>query len=144
MYDALNIAEYVIDYEHKQNRSISNLRLQKLLYFVQAQFWVTNKRACFNDKLEAWNLGPVVPSVYHKFKLFGSLNFPQSLVTEFRGISTGDQRLINETLDKCAQYSTSTLISLTHGQKPWQDAYARGDDKTIYPDSMRIYFGDTQ
>lgn len=57
IYDALDVAKYVINYEASQNRSVSNLRLQKLLYFIQAQFLVTNHHACFPDKMEAWDLG---------------------------------------------------------------------------------------
>lgn len=38
MYRALNIAKYIIRYCNEKNRTISNLKLQKLLYFVQAEF----------------------------------------------------------------------------------------------------------
>ena len=143
MYDALDVAEYVIHYEHSQDRSISNLRLQKLLYFVQAQFWVTHNRACFSDAMQAWKFGPVIPVVYRKYMFYGSLDFPQALVTETDKIDDDDQALIQEALKQCAQYSTSTLIALTHGQQPWKEAYAREGDKTISPDSMQAYFGGT-
>ena len=143
MYHALDVAEYVIHYEHSKGRSISNLRLQKLLYFVQAQFWVSNNHACFSDSMQAWKFGPVIPVVYRKYMFYGSLDFPQSLVTETDKIADEDQEQIEKALDLCAEYSTSTLIALTHGQQPWKEAYAREGDKTISNDSMQAYFGGT-
>ena len=144
MYDALDVAEYVIYYEHDCGRSISNLRLQKLLYFVQAQFWATRNHACFSDTMQAWKLGPVIPSVYRKYKFYGSLDFPRKLVTSVNVSRARDQALINTALEKCARYTTSTLITLTHGQTPWIEAYKRGNDNTISPDSMQTYFGVVQ
>lgn len=56
MYNALDVARYIIDYEATQGRTVSNLRLQKLLYFVQAQFIANtpNNSPCFSQK---WRLG---------------------------------------------------------------------------------------
>lgn len=141
MYDALDISKYVIDYEYSKHRSVSNLRLQKLLYFVQAQFLVSNKASCFSDNIEAWEFGPVVPNVYHHYKIFGSSCIPRSIVSESHDIKECDKVLINKILDKCARYSTSKLVSITHNQKPWKDAYLRKFDNTISTKEMRTFFG---
>jgi uncharacterized phage-associated protein len=92
--------------------------------------------------MEAWNLGPVIPSVYHKYKLFGSLNLPRSLATNSVNLNTSDRELVNIVLEAFSDYSTSQLVSWTHMQKPWKYAYERVPDKTISPDSMKDYFGD--
>ena len=63
-YQARDIAEYIIYREASQGRTVSNLRLQKLLYFVQAQFIVQKDAPCFTERMEAWDYGPVVPEVY--------------------------------------------------------------------------------
>ena len=140
MYDALDVARHVINYERSQGRSVSNLRLQKLLYFVQAQFLVTTQRACFHDEMEAWDLGPVVPNVYHAYKAFGSASLPRSLPAG-SDIDFDDSMLINRILDKCAHYSTTSLVSMTHRQKPWKDAYESRFDNTISLGAMRSFFG---
>ena len=76
MYAALDIARYIIKYCKDNGYSISNLKLQKLLYFVQAQFLVTyNGRPAFEEKIEAWDFGPVVPEVYHYLKCGAVLNY---------------------------------------------------------------------
>lgn len=62
-YKALDIARYVIDYSNYKKYRITNLRLQKILYFIQAAFLVFGQKPCFDDVIEAWGLGPVVPIV---------------------------------------------------------------------------------
>ena len=73
-YTALDIARYIIKHEHDAGREISNLRLQKLLYFVQAKFLAEKRPPCFSDPIVAWDFGPVVLSVYHEYKMFGGLD----------------------------------------------------------------------
>lgn len=141
MYDATKIAEYAIEYEYSQKRSVSNLRLQKLLYFIQAQFLVDNHEPCFDDRMEAWDFGPVVPSVYHVYKYFGSSSIPHLTSKGSYGIAEEDQLLIDHILDRCAQHSTTALVSITHGQAPWRDAYYKGFDNTISPQAIQSYFG---
>ena len=80
MYDAVSIARFVINYSNKQEYGISNLKLQKIMYFIQAYFLITQDKPCFSDDIEAWDFGPVVPAAYHEFKQFGSGNIPYFLV----------------------------------------------------------------
>ena len=56
MYRALDIAHYIIQRCNTTNRTISNLKLQKILYFVQAEFLVTKNQPCFVEEIQAWIL----------------------------------------------------------------------------------------
>ena len=47
MYSAVEVAKYIIWYCKRQGYSISNLKLQKILYFVQASFLVNQGKPCF-------------------------------------------------------------------------------------------------
>lgn len=49
-----------------------------MLYFVQAYYltFTSSQEPCFSDEIEAWDSGPVVPAVYHKFKHFGGSDIP--------------------------------------------------------------------
>ena len=76
MYRVIDVAQYIIRRCHLQGRSISNLKLQKILYFVQAQYLVTTGNKCFSEDIEAWDFGPVVPVAYHYYKAYGSANIP--------------------------------------------------------------------
>ena len=66
-YRVDTIANYVIRYSNKHNLDVSNLKLQKILYFIQAQFLVNHDRPCFGAKIEAWSFGPVVPTIYNEY-----------------------------------------------------------------------------
>ena len=71
MYDVKSVAKYVISYCREQEYVMSNLKLQKVLYFVQAAFLSTRHYPCFEEDFEAWDFGPVVPEIYHEYKIFG-------------------------------------------------------------------------
>lgn len=143
MYRALSVSSYIIERCHSQNRTISNLKLQKILYFVQAEFLVSRNQPCFVEQIEAWDFGPVVPEVYQHYKVFGSSNIPLIGKTENTlVISKADQELINEIVDECSRYSASALVEITHNQSPWSDAYAFGRNSVISQESIREYFAE--
>lgn len=136
---AVDVAEYIIGYANKKNYSISNLKLQKILYFVQAQFLVALGYPCFKDAIEAWDFGPVVRSVYNQYKRYGSTNIysgDMSLETEMKEIEKDSIQLI---IDKCVNFSANQLVEITHNQDPWKNAYKK--NVYISNNAIRDYFG---
>lgn len=142
MYTALNIAKYIIRRCNNRNKTISNLKLQKILYFVQAEFLVALDEPCFYEKIEAWDFGPVVPDVYHEYKKFGSSNIPVfGIANGFMNISNKYKEIMNGIIDECSKYSASDLVDITHHQSPWIDAYNKpGVNNEITIKSIRDYF----
>lgn len=137
-YSALDIAKYVINHEHKNSREISNLRLQKLLYFVQAKCLVDKGEPCFEDDLEAWDYGPVVPAVYYKYSKFHSKPIVEiELCTD---IVNDIMDIINCVLDFFRNITTFELVQITHSQSPWIEARQKGSKSIISKDSIRNYF----
>lgn len=146
MYSALSVAHYIISYCDAHGNGISNLKLQKILYFVQAEFLVSTpgNRPCFKEQIEAWDFGPVVPIVYHLYKLFGSSVIPARmndvLVPYYENISAEDQLRINSIVDDASQYTASQLVQITHNQAPWKNAYRKGFNNIITNVSILNYF----
>ena len=158
MYDVLDVARYVINYSNERGYGVSNLKLQKLLYFIQAYFLTAtdDKRPCFKDKIEAWDFGPVVPNAYHEFKQYGSGNIPaidsyivfdrENIWNTHREaynpnvITLNDRNMIASVVDEFSRYSASGLVDLTHRQAPWRDAYQRFGNSEITIDAIRGYF----
>lgn len=68
MYDGLELSKCILD-----NCPITNLQLQRILYLVQRNF--LQKRGCpaFEDSIQAWQFGPVIPCVYYYFCGFGAM-----------------------------------------------------------------------
>ncbi len=141
MYSAIDVARYIIWYCKKKGYSISNLKLQKILYFVQANFLISIGRPCFEENIEAWDFGPVVPDVYHKFKIFGSADLPEAVCKGAESlILRSDKQLINEQVDECGEYSASSLVEITHNQDPWKNAYRKGYNNIISNSAIYSYF----
>ena len=141
MYNAVDVAKYIIWYCKEKGYSVSNLKLQKILYFVQADFLVTVGSACFDDEIEAWDFGPVVPAVYHEFKIFGSSDIPRLVCRNAEErILKKDKALINEMIDQCAKYSAAVLVEITHNQAPWSESYEKHCNNVIEKETIKRYF----
>lgn len=154
-YSALDIARYVINFYNNENVPISNLKLQKVLYFIQANFLKINGKNCFNEKIHAWDYGPVVPEIYREFKGFGSNNIP--LIKRIYSINanTGvfeekefnmdfienrDKNLIDAVIRMCEPYSAIGLANISHQQIPWKKTYKRGQDNVIPSELIKECF----
>ena len=160
VYSALEVARHIINYANQTRRFISALKLQKVMYFVQAEFLISQGRLCFADDIEAWDFGPVVPAVLHEFLRFGSCFIPP--VTHYFvddknayfgirkvkfsdcTISNEDKSVIDEVVNYFADYSSADLTDLTQKQKPWTDAYCRYCRNIIPVDSIRLYFAEKE
>lgn len=140
MYSALEIARFVIEYCRKNDLLMSNLKLQKVLYFIQAEFLVRNGEPCFFERIEAWPFGPVVSNVYHEYKTFGSSNIYSNL-SNFYDIAEEDRNIIKDIVKACNRFSATQLVELTHNQAPWKNAYNNGN-RIITNDSILEYFGE--
>ena len=155
MYSALDVARYVVNYSNKKKYGISNLKLQKILYFIQAYFMIQGKKdGCFYDTIEAWDFGPVVPVVYREYKRYGSCNIPtietyydfddvwelKENVFNEEIISKEDRKLIETVVDRFSNFSATDLVTLTHKQAPWEQAYVPYQNNIITNDEIRGFF----
>lgn len=158
MYNVLDICRYVVNISDTELNGISNLKLQKILYFIQAYFLISTGKPCFSENIEAWDFGPVVPVAYHNFKQFGAMNIPSiSTYLEYDSnnmwnvkrkvfneniILEEDRNKIRNVLNIFKDYSATSLVDLTHNQAPWKNAYVPGMNNIITLDSIRRYFND--
>ena len=72
-YDALDIAKYIIRWCDKNKLRITNLQLQKILFFIQKESIRRRGYGIFSNRIEAWQYGPVVPDVFYQFAGFGAM-----------------------------------------------------------------------
>lgn len=72
-YTAMDIANFIIWYTNNilSRRNLTPLKLQKILYYTQATFLANHGRPLFDEVIQKWQYGPVVPSVYFEFKDYG-------------------------------------------------------------------------
>ena len=118
--------------------TVTNLSLNKLLYFAQGHYLAQTGELLFEDDVEAWNYGPVVPTVYHWCKAFGSA--PIICVDDMR-IEEPDKfetAVLNDVIREYGKYSASYLVALSHADgSPW--SLVKLND-VIPPELMLDYF----
>ena len=141
MVDILDGARYFVYLSYGTKRySLTQLKLQKLLYLAQGWSYVWDGRAAFADDFEAWQYGPVNEKVYQTFKKYGRSEIPQE-----EGSFAMDDYDVRETITAVwSEYGRMTaydLVELTHHQQPWRDAYDRGI--RITNNSIKNYFQST-
>ena len=68
MVSAQKVAEYIIWSSHESGSFISNLKLQKLLYYVQAWHLAVFQRPLFPETFQAWLRGPAIPEIYQRYQ----------------------------------------------------------------------------
>lgn len=155
MYKVMDVARYVINRSYDIGRPVSNLKLQKILYFIQSEFLSDNGYPCFYEEIEAWDFGPVVPEVYYEFKRYGSsiitkidsyIDFSNGSWNANRyqftkdSISLQDRKRIDKMIDLCGQYTASQLVEITHNQLPWKKARQSPFNNIISKESILSYF----
>lgn len=138
---ALEIARYILYYAYKRGDLITNLKLQKLLYYIQAWYLVRNKGVrLFSEDIEAWQYGPVVREVYDAYKCFGRNPINDEGLSDNFKLDEEIIRYIDSVLDEYMDYSASALVKSIHQDAPWQEAYKNGE--IITSESMYEFYRD--
>jgi uncharacterized phage-associated protein len=119
---------------------ISNLKLQKLLYYMQGYHLAFFNEKFFEDELEAWTYGPVAPNVYHRFKEFG----PGGIILdpnkyEEIELSAEQENMFGQVMNEYGKFSAIKLMEMTHKETPWKEAFEK-PDKVISIETMKNFF----
>lgn len=138
MCDCFKTAEYFLRLQTGDaGDSISNMKLQKLLYYAQGFALAILGKPLFEDDFEKWAYGPVLPVVYNKYKAFGSEAIPRPEGASLQDYTDDERKLLDEVYYTFGQYSAWALSEMSHATAPWRDAEL---GKIISKDSMKTYF----
>ena len=74
------VANYFIECSQRDDVVLTNLSMQKLLYFAYGWIMGYTEKKLFYDRIEAWHYGPVVPSLYHQLKQYGHHQISRKIV----------------------------------------------------------------
>lgn len=122
----------------------SRLKLLKLLYYIQGYHLAMFNAPLFNDKMEAWLHGPVVPSVYKWVKDMTDEKLQnQAMDNEQIGalnLHPQQTKLISEVLNIYNKYSAYGLRDKTHTEMPWLSVYEKDKNNEITLDSLKNFF----
>ncbi|QBR84715.1 DUF4065 domain-containing protein [Legionella israelensis] len=143
MNTVYQVADYFLDKASKEeddSEIISNLKLQKLVYYAQGFHLAMYDKPLFKEQLEAWTHGPVSPDLYHSKKQHknGAVdpnpNFDNSVFTKEQ------QELLDEIYEVYGQFSAWKLRNLTHEEDPWKKNVDSLNSNIIPHEDLKIYF----
>lgn len=136
-YDATEIAKYIITECFKRNVLISNLKLQKMLYFLWVDFFRETGRRLFFDEFCAWQLGPVVPEVYYEYCSYAGRPIVKYYDTD---ILEADAELLENIILRYADVPANRLVNMTHKKgSAWDVIYRNGvGNRNVIPFELII------
>ncbi|MDU4855768.1 MAG: DUF4065 domain-containing protein [Clostridioides difficile] len=134
MHTALDIARYIINRCIDLGRPVSNLQLQKILYYVQGEYMKKkNGEPLFIDDIEAWQYGPVVPDVYYSYNIYSASDIV--IRQKQPELLESDMKLVDNIIEKKSKISAWDLVTATHSEQPWITVY-RENRKEIIPKNL--------
>lgn len=116
---------------------ISNLKLQKLVYYAQGFHLAMYDKVLFDEPIVAWEHGPVVEELYHDYKQYGNQAILQPDAFD-ESIFTEEQlTLLKEVYEVYGQFSAWKLRNMTHSERPWLET---DKNSVISIELMRDFF----
>lgn len=135
---AKNVADFILSQSCPDCEDyISNLKLQKLLYYCQGFHLAIYGKPLFPEKIIRWQLGPVVPDVYQIFKGYSRNSIPMPEDFDFSMFTVEQKELMIEVYKVYAQYSAWRLRDMTHEEPPYLDTV---ENEEISNDRLISFF----
>lgn len=151
VYSVKAIANYFIDKGQVDNAPLTPMKLLKLVYIANGWHLAHTDKPLFDDRVEAWKYGPVIPELYHEFKHYGHepiqtyAQEPACLRTTQKEPSISDgftdiEHFLDAVWDEYKVHDAIYLSSLTHlSGTPW-DIAIRNGESVIDNDVIRDYY----
>jgi len=135
MYAALDLSKYIILKCVEDGYPISNLQLQKILYYIQVYF-LRHDDIAFPDTIEAWQFGPVVPNVYYHYCGYGAM--PIASVHEGFTVDSKDKSVIDGIVESKRDLDPWKLVEETHRKNgAWDQIYKNGaGNRNVIPPEL--------
>lgn len=134
MATPLDLAAYIVKHCLEKGKPVSNLQLQKILYFVQLESLKGKSRieeAIMPDaKFEAWRFGPVIRDVYYAYNLNAAMPIENISLGSNSKIKVPN--FVDGVVDRCLEEDPWNLVKFAHREGgPWEKIYAQGYKKLI-------------
>ena len=129
MVSVEKIASYICKrYQQEFGERIDEMKLHKLLYFMQKECLVQTGSPLFPETLHAWKYGPVLPSIRQRYKEDSLHDIPsEQVISQYRSV-------FDEVFRRLAGSSSMTLVSISHGELSWKRArvgYGKYDSSDV-------------
>jgi len=139
MVDVKNVAKWFIMRSRSKDDFLTNMQLQKILYYAQGYYLGCYGRPLFGEDIKAWDYGPVVPEVYQEYKSYGRNGIDKEYDCVDKEFTKEELRTMTIVFNKYGRYSGWTLKEMTHSEMPYQTTDL---NDTISKKKMAEFFED--
>lgn len=143
MHNALAAANFFIDAASADfDDDMTNLKVNKMIYFVQGWSMVLFGDIFFSDAIEAWDHGPVVRNVYDTFKHYGNQRIKEPSPEYSSNIFSSEQkRFLADVFLEYDRFTGAALRGMTHRPgTPWSEIYESKMNHVITPKRCKHIF----
>ena len=143
-YTCFDIANYFLDKAKETAIAVTNLKLQKLVYYAQAWHLAINEEPLMkNTKFEAWIHGPVVRELWNKYRDYSYEPINEEVTSP--ELDARSDQLLEEVVEVYLDKDAYTMELMSHREDPWilaRNGCADNERCTniISEESMMIYF----
>lgn len=144
--DARTVANYMVYIMGDAFDDLTNMKINKLLYFAQGHYLSKYGKPLFDDGIEAWGHGPVIPAVYSAYKVYGDKPVEGYDSDALSEVTPEAEEVLYGVARKYGKYTASALRNMTHVVgSPWDQVYQGNHAHVEIPlPVIRAYFADIE
>jgi len=144
-HDVLKVADALLKIAKTKGKALTPQHLNKLTYLAQGWSLALRDKPLFNNRIEAWAYGPIIPDLYHVTKGTGNAPIPLDLIdsSDNTSLSTDECRFLEQVFTKYEHLDGIALGALTSGtQSPWAKIFSNGagSKQEIPLDWLRAFY----
>jgi uncharacterized phage-associated protein len=118
MANVFDVGQYIL----RKQGQMTTMKLQKLVYYSQAWSLVWDEKPLFDERIEAWASGPVVPQLYQEHRGVFLISSSELGKGNPDNLELVQKETIDAVLEVYGDKPAQWLADLTHMEKPWNDA----------------------
>lgn len=151
LFTASHVANFILEKAAREKLPVTQLKLLKLVYLVYGWVLAVLDERLFDEPIQAWKLGPVVPSLYHEFKRFGKNPITEKSIYmdeegqvsyPFLDADESTTLVMTKAWEVYSPFTASALVNKTHEpESPWFKYYTKEAKHIPIPDEeIKEYF----
>lgn len=145
------VANEFLRLAEKEKEEITNIKLIKMMYVAQGLSLSLCEEELFEEPIQAWQYGPVIPSIYHEFKHFAAKPITKKSIVfddeseekkiEPKLTNQQSKKIVELTWKLYKNISALRLVELTHDRgTPWSIVYKHGYNEIIPNSLIKKYY----
>ena len=135
--NAQSTADDILKLAKRDGKAFTPMKLMKLTYISYGWYLAMNDRKLFNDRIEAWKYGPVIPALYQASKRFGNQAIPHDLIADSALSRPELETFLSGVVENYGKYPDIALSNLTHrAGTPWKQVYNPDIPDIEIPDNL--------